>query len=193
MFAPVKNMNAPSGCQRCHDRPQVGRFRLLGATLPQMPGWCNDLAYACALSTPVANLWRPSARAVADLEATFAGRDAWLVCNATPVDEEAMLAAHEELAREFPVLLTVYAPLDGTRAAAVARAFERIGVATALASALPKSSASSAASAGWCAELQTVHELLQCRRGSTRFVSVFVVHHVTLVIKVQHALILQIA
>eukprot|EP00878_Enallax_costatus_P040450 GHUV01046696.1.p1 GENE.GHUV01046696.1~~GHUV01046696.1.p1 ORF type:complete len:119 (-),score=16.57 GHUV01046696.1:40-396(-) len=37
----------------------VGRFRILGATLTQMPGWCSDLKYAAALGTSVWHLWRP--------------------------------------------------------------------------------------------------------------------------------------
>jgi hypothetical protein len=39
----------------------VGRFRILGATLAQMPGWCSDLKYAAALGNSVWHLWRPKA------------------------------------------------------------------------------------------------------------------------------------
>jgi hypothetical protein len=37
----------------------VGRFRIFGATLTQMPGWCSDLKYAAALGNSVWHLWRP--------------------------------------------------------------------------------------------------------------------------------------
>lgn len=37
----------------------VGRFRIFGATLQQMPGWCSDLKYAAALGNSVWHLWRP--------------------------------------------------------------------------------------------------------------------------------------
>jgi hypothetical protein len=39
----------------------VGRFRIFGATLTQMPGWCSDLKYAAALGNSVWHLWRPKA------------------------------------------------------------------------------------------------------------------------------------
>lgn len=102
---------------------EVGRFRLMGASLPQMPGWCNDLSYACALSSPVANLWRPSFASVSHLQKLFAGRDAWLVCNYSADDEGDLFATHSNLRAEFPRLLTVYAPLDATRADRICRAF----------------------------------------------------------------------
>lgn len=124
-----------------HSDIEVGRFRLLGATLPQMPGWCNDLAYACALSTPVANLWRPTAADVADLVTAFAGRDTWLVCNATSADEQSALAAHGELAKEFPSLLTVLVPADASHARDLVAVFGAAHVKAVVASALPMSRA----------------------------------------------------
>ena len=93
-----------------HSDIEVGRFRLLGATLPQMPGWCNDLSYACALSTPVANLWRPSARAVEQLEALLVDRAAWLVCNLPPSEEAALRVGTRRAAQR------VCEPVDGVRA-----------------------------------------------------------------------------
>jgi hypothetical protein len=102
---------------------EVGRFRLMGATLPQMPGWCNDLSYACALSSPVANLWRPSYASVANLQKLLAGRESWLVCNFPADDEGDLFATHSSLRAEFPHLLTVYVPLDATRAGRICRAF----------------------------------------------------------------------
>jgi hypothetical protein len=44
----------PRGALTCAGHPSprtlqdVGRFRILGATLQQMPGWCSDLKYAGA-------------------------------------------------------------------------------------------------------------------------------------------------
>ena len=114
-----------------HSDIEVGRFRLLGAALPQMPGWCNDLSYACALSSPVANLWRPPASAVTALQALLAGRDAWLVCNYASADEGDLVATHAALHAEFPRVLTVYVPADPTRAAAICAAFAADGRTTA--------------------------------------------------------------
>ena len=120
-----------------HSDMEVGRFRLLGATLGQMPGWCNDLSYACALSSVVANLWRPSTCDADELEALFAGRASWLACNCTDEEEAALPAAHGELAAEFKGLLTVFVPRDGTRGAAAAAAFGRADATVAFMSGLP--------------------------------------------------------
>jgi 3-deoxy-D-manno-octulosonic-acid transferase len=124
-----------------HSDIEVGRFRLMGATLAQMPGWCNDLSYACALSSPVANLWRPSERAVQDLQRHLNGRDAWLVCNALPSEEATLRATHLELRVEFSRLLTVYVPLDPTRGPEICHAFAATGVRAVCSTSLPPSCA----------------------------------------------------
>ncbi len=41
----------------------VGRFRIFGASMRQMPGWCNELKYAAQMGGSVWHLWKP-----ADLE-----------------------------------------------------------------------------------------------------------------------------
>ena len=129
-----------------HSDIEVGRFRLLGATLAQMPGWCNDLAYACALSTPVANLWRPAADDVSALAERFSGRAAWLVCNVTAAEEPAIIAAQTDLERDCAHALTVLVPLDASRAAEVAAAYCNAGCKAVCASSMPASRAFLAAS-----------------------------------------------
>lgn len=37
----------------------VGRFRIFGTRMQQMPGWCSDLKHAAALGSSVWHLWKP--------------------------------------------------------------------------------------------------------------------------------------
>jgi hypothetical protein len=59
----------------------VGRFRILGATLAQMPGWCSDLKYAAALGTSVWHLWRPSTCRILAVKAAVGGRPLWVAAS----------------------------------------------------------------------------------------------------------------
>lgn len=64
-----------------HSLQDVGRFRILGATLAQMPGWCSDLKYAAALGTSVWHLWRPSAARILGVKAAVGGRPLWVAAS----------------------------------------------------------------------------------------------------------------
>lgn len=70
----------------------VGRFRIFGATLQQMPGWCSDLKYAAALGNSVWHLWRPKPSRIASLRSALCGRPLWVAAHTQPGEEEAVAA-----------------------------------------------------------------------------------------------------
>eukprot|EP00892_Ulva_mutabilis_P000387 jgi/Ulvmu1/10349/UM061_0032.1 len=122
-----------------HSDVEVGRFRLMGATLSQMPGWCNDLSYACALSAPVANLWRPPVSQVTTLEALLAGRTTWLACHVAPADDGHLQQVHNQMRLAFPQLLTVHVHHGHEPANAVLTEWAAAGAKAVCSSAMPAS------------------------------------------------------
>ena len=72
--------HSPPCLLACHFQ-DVGRFRMLDASLGQMPGWCSDLKYAAALGTSVWHLWRPSAQRMLAVRKAVAGRPMWVAAS----------------------------------------------------------------------------------------------------------------
>lgn len=124
-----------------HSDVEVGRFRLMGATLNQMPGWCNDLSYACALSAPVANLWRPPVSQVEALEALLSGRTTWLACHVAPADDAHLQQVHNQMRLAFPQLLTVHVHHGHEPATALLADWGAAGARAVCSSAMPASRA----------------------------------------------------
>ena len=122
-----------------HSDIEVGRFRLMGASLSQMPGWCNDLSYACSLSATVANLWRPPVAQISALEALLASRSAWMACHVHPSDEPQLQHVHMQLRTEFPSLLTVYIYHGSDTGACLAAEWAAAGVPSVCSSSWPAS------------------------------------------------------
>ena len=111
----------------------VGRFRILGADLKQMPGWCSDLKYAAALGTGVWHARRPPPARVAELRRALGGRPVWAAAATHAGEELAAARAAAALKREWPRLLTVIAPRDASRAGAVAAELRAAGLGLAVA------------------------------------------------------------
>ncbi|WIA36478.1 hypothetical protein OEZ86_007778 [Tetradesmus obliquus] len=102
----------------------VGRFRILGATLGQMPGWCSDLKYAAALGTSVWHLWKPRPGRIAALRQAVAGRPMWVAAHTAPGEEEAVGSCHVRLRGDWKGLLTVLVPRTPSRCREVAAMLE---------------------------------------------------------------------
>lgn len=83
----------------CWWRQDVGRFRILGATLGQMPGWCSDLKYAAALGNSVWHLWRPKPGRIAALRAVLSARTVWVAAHTQHGEEAAAATVHVQLAK----------------------------------------------------------------------------------------------
>eukprot|EP00882_Tetradesmus_deserticola_P020521 GHRQ01022170.1.p2 GENE.GHRQ01022170.1~~GHRQ01022170.1.p2 ORF type:complete len:317 (+),score=91.28 GHRQ01022170.1:883-1833(+) len=103
----------------------VGRFRILGATLGQMPGWCSDLKYAAALGTSVWHLWRPRPGRIAALRQAVAGRTIWVAAHTAPGEDEAVGSCHVRLRSDWKGLLTVLVPRTSSRCKQVAAVSSR--------------------------------------------------------------------
>eukprot|EP00775_Hariotina_reticulata_P009725 gene9724-9884_t len=103
----------------------VGRFRIFGATLSQMPGWCSDLKYAAALGTSVWHLWRPKPHRIAALRCATAGRQLWVAAYTVLGEEEAVGAVHVKVSQEWRGgLLTVLVPRAVNRCSQVAEGLD---------------------------------------------------------------------
>ena len=139
-----------------HSDIEVGRFRLMGASLSQMPGWCNDLSYACSLSAPVANLWRPPVAQISALEALLASRSAWMACHVHASDEPQLQHVHMQLRTEFPSLLTVYIYHGSDTGASLAAEWAAAGIPTVCSSSLPPSRAFFSLACSTC-----IHEIFK--------------------------------
>lgn len=103
----------------CGAGQDVGRFRMLGATLTQMPGWCSDLKYAAALGTSVWHLWRPSHERIMSLKKAVAGRPVWVAASTHAGEEDAVGVVHKTLKKEWSGLLTFVVPRQPSRCAEV--------------------------------------------------------------------------
>ncbi|KAK9824303.1 hypothetical protein WJX72_009288 [[Myrmecia] bisecta] len=106
----------------------VARFRLLGATLAQMPGWCADLKYAASMGACVWQLWRAPADRVMALRQGVAGRPLWLAACVHEDEEESLANVHKALLAEWPSLLTVLAPRIPARSIDLALQLHKLGL-----------------------------------------------------------------
>ncbi|CAD7697115.1 unnamed protein product [Ostreobium quekettii] len=117
----------------------VGRFRMLGATIPQMPGWCTDLKYAAAMGACVWEMWRPSGLRVMEIKKGVAGRPLWVAASTHDGEEECVGRAHLILAKEWRNLLTIIVPRHTWRCQEVADKLSSMGLNVKFWSAEPRS------------------------------------------------------
>eukprot|EP00192_Tetraselmis_astigmatica_P006987 CAMPEP_0117658878 /NCGR_PEP_ID=MMETSP0804-20121206/6107_1 /TAXON_ID=1074897 /ORGANISM="Tetraselmis astigmatica, Strain CCMP880" /LENGTH=788 /DNA_ID=CAMNT_0005465445 /DNA_START=323 /DNA_END=2689 /DNA_ORIENTATION=- len=106
----------------------VGRFRLLGAQLWQMPGWCADLKYAAAMGSCVWQMWRPKTDRVEALRSGMGSRDCWVTASTHEGEEAVIGRTHIALLTHLPRLLTVVVPRHPWRCAAVAEELRELGL-----------------------------------------------------------------
>ncbi|GMH33462.1 hypothetical protein BSKO_01296 [Bryopsis sp. KO-2023] len=106
----------------------VGRFRMLGATIQQMPGWCSDLKYAASMGACVWEMWRPSGPRVLELKRGVAGRPLWLAVSTHEGEEACVAGVHRSLANEFRNPLTIVVPRHPSRCPEVMAMFKERGL-----------------------------------------------------------------
>lgn len=94
------------------------RFRALGAARVSAPG---NLKFA-APDLPV------DAGELASLRARLAGRPVWIAASTHPGEEDLIFAAHRDLARRHPGLLTILAPRHPERGGSLAAAARQAGL-----------------------------------------------------------------
>ncbi|KXZ47329.1 hypothetical protein GPECTOR_36g54 [Gonium pectorale] len=99
----------------------VGRFRIFGATLQQMPGWSTDLQQASELGACATSLMGSRSRISRILQKRLAKRQLWVVANTVPGEEVPVARVHASLRSRHRGLLTVVAPQSAAAAPAVAR------------------------------------------------------------------------
>ncbi|GLI61820.1 hypothetical protein VaNZ11_004329 [Volvox africanus] len=88
----------------------VGRFRMFGATLGQMPGWSTDLQQASELGACAARLLTQRPRIHRPLLKRLAGRQLWIATNTLPGEDVVVARIHAALRSRHTGLLTIVSP-----------------------------------------------------------------------------------
>ncbi|GLC73470.1 hypothetical protein PLESTF_001381400 [Pleodorina starrii] len=88
----------------------VGRFRMLGATLGQMPGWSTDLQQASELGACATRLLSQRPKIRRSLLKRLGQRQLWVAANTLPGEEAVVARVHAALRRQHKGLLTLVAP-----------------------------------------------------------------------------------
>jgi len=114
----------------------VASFRLLGAELWQMPGWCADLKYAAAMGACVWQMWRPSEDRVELLRRAVGARDCWVAASTHSGEDPVIGQTHLQLLGGFPALLTIIAPRHPWRCGQVQEELRAMGLSVCLWSSL---------------------------------------------------------
>ncbi|GIL64490.1 hypothetical protein Vafri_18391, partial [Volvox africanus] len=88
----------------------VGRFRMFGATLGQMPGWSTDLQQASELGACAARLLSHRPKIRRPLLKRLAERQLWIAANTLPGEDVVVARIHAALRTRHKGLLTLVAP-----------------------------------------------------------------------------------